>query len=131
MVFFHGIINNSKAMNSYGKALKLLMVRAGVGVATLQKMGLVSARGAFYKMVNDTESPGIAIIEKILIGLGFTWHDWADAMDLVQTKPDVEVLGVSEINERNPRQSKKKKETENFAVHRMGTPSSKKLRKKA
>ena len=58
--------------------------RATVGGATLPRQRVAPRRAAYDKMIKETESPGLASIERLIVGMGYTWHDWAEALEQVQ-----------------------------------------------
>jgi transcriptional regulator with XRE-family HTH domain len=64
-------------MHQWVKALEELRIRKKVSKNSLHEAGVIR-RSQYNTMLRAKKGVRIDVLERILLGLGVTWHDWAD-----------------------------------------------------
>ena len=70
----------------WGQAIGILLKQANCSRAKAAKLHL-APYSAFSQWKTSQQGPSVAVLDRLLKGLGLTWHDWARAFDSVPASP--------------------------------------------
>lgn len=71
---------NSYPMNWWGKVITVLLDRKGWSKNQLERAGIIT-RSQVNRAYKGPYGPSVVVLERILFGIGASWHDWAEAYD--------------------------------------------------
>ncbi len=78
-------LSSPKQLTKYGRALLYLLDQTDLNQNKMcQKAGL--APNEFYRMCRGERGSGPRQFERVFEAMGFTWHDWAKAVDVAEGK---------------------------------------------
>jgi hypothetical protein len=72
-------------MTPWGIALQALIEKSGTSKGDAHRRGL-AVKESFTKWNKSKRGPTIQILDRLLVGLGLTWHDWAEAYEAAKNK---------------------------------------------
>lgn len=72
-------------MAPWSAAIHQLLVQAGSSRRKAAR-GKLAPYGAFSQWKTSRRGPSIAVVDRLLVGLGLTWHDWATAIEAAKTQ---------------------------------------------
>ena len=70
-------------MSVWGKILEHLRKWKGISQGDLSRR-LVIGKDEYYRLCRSKRGPTIATLEKLLVGMNCTWHDWALAYETIK-----------------------------------------------
>jgi len=67
-------------MTPWGYALERLWEQSGMPKGEINRKGL-TVKEAFTKWKVSKRGPTVAVLDRLIVGMGLTWNDWAKAFE--------------------------------------------------
>lgn len=93
-----------KPLASWGIALESLRKSSGLSQLELTHRKVITP-GEYYRICRSKTGPSVNTLDKLIIGMGYTWHDWATAFESARTK-SLLLVGDSKKNVKTVRASR-------------------------
>ena len=97
-------------MKWWAQALDEVIKQKGSSKAKLEKFDVIPRR-QIQRFNSAVNGPTIGTLERVLTGLGATWHDWAKACDMVMRQNVTPLRAASPPAEYKIRAGPKQKKT--------------------
>lgn len=90
-----------KPLAAWGIALEALRKESGLSHLDLTHRKVITP-GEYYRICRSKTGPSVNTLDKLIIGMGYTWHDWATAFESARTN-SLLLVGNSKKNVKTAR----------------------------
>ena len=75
-------MEEGRSMTPWGQAIAMLLKQANCSRAKAAQRH-VAPYSAFSQWKTSRQGPSVAVLDRLLRGLGLTWHDWAQTYESI------------------------------------------------